>query len=369
MGSLIINIIERTLRAYRRYKCYKFYAMQFKKYMASMGFENRKAVGENEYIAKWKILSTRVEPYSYRFYCHYVGFTPNIVPEDIGRSYIEPVLNPPIYRGVYADKNMFPEIIGKQYVPRTILCRINGSNLLDGNFQKADKEFSCYFDGVSDVILKPSVESSSGVGIIKFVKSGGTYISVDGEHELTRKFLMTYNLNFCLQEVVRQHDFMNHLCRTCVNTVRLCLYKSVRDETPKVTASIIRIGKDGSFVDNAHAGGMFIGVDLKTGMLANYVIDHRGYKSNEWNGIDFSSSNFVVPNWNDIVSFAEFVGTRIHHHRLIALDIALERSGKPILIEYNIRSFSYWFYLLTGQNVFGDYTDEVIDYCRKNARN
>lgn len=72
------------------------------------------------------MLCPRVEPYSYRFFRHFCGNNPNIVPEDIGRSYIEEVLNPVEYRPAYADKNLFPEIIGKNHVARTIVCRING---------------------------------------------------------------------------------------------------------------------------------------------------------------------------------------------------------------------------------------------------
>jgi hypothetical protein len=66
-----------------------------------------------------------------------------------------------------------------------------------------------------------------------------------------------------------------------------------------------------------------------------------------------------------IIAFAEYIGSRIHHHRLIALDIAIEKAGRPILIEYNIESFSYSPYMCTGQEVFGEYTDEIIEYCSK----
>ena len=157
---------------------------------------------------------------------------------------------------------------------------------------------------------------------------------------------------------------MNNLCPTAVNTLRLCLYRSVKDEKPRVTASIIRIGKIGAFVDNAHAGGMFVGVKVATGEMGKYAIDQYGNKQNVWNGIDFSQSTFVVPYWKDIIAFAEYVGTKIHHHRLIALDIALNEEGKPILIEYNIDGFSFWLFMYTEQEVFGKYTDEVIEYCK-----
>jgi hypothetical protein len=270
------------------------------------------------------------------------------------------------YRKAYEDKNMFPEIVGKENVPRTIVCRINGSNLLDADYKNAGDDLSKYVADATSLILKPSVNSSSGRGILKFEKKGENFVSVGKDITLTNDFLLSYHKNFCLQETVSQHSFMNKLCPTSVNTIRLSLYRSVSNEEPVVTAGIIRIGKDGAFIDNAHAGGTFIGVDVITGELGKYVIDQYGNKQNSWNGIDYSNNVYTVPHWNDVIAFAKYVGTRIHHHRLIALDIALKEDGKPILIEYNLSGFSYWLYMYTNQTAFGNCTDEIIDYCRRN---
>lgn len=333
--------------------------------MRIQGFENRKAEGEDDYIEKWKALCPRVEPYSYRFFSHYCGYTPNIVPEDIGRIFIEKILNPPIFRFSYSDKNLFPMIVGKEYLPRTIVCRINDSCLLDEDYNYADKELNDYIGDLETLVLKPSVGTCSGKGILLFRKCGNKFISDDGAIVLSKEFLLSFGSDLCLQEGILQHEFMSNLCSSSVNTIRLCLYRSIKNEKCHVTSSIVRIGQEGSLVDNAHAGGVFVGVDLSTGKLGEYVIDQYGKKRNTWNNIDFSSSNYILPFWQDVITFAEFVGTKVHHHRLLALDIALSGSGKPFLIEYNIDSFSYWLFMLTGQEVFGEYTDEIIDYCSK----
>ena len=116
----IKSTIKAGIKEYWRYRCYRFYSEQFKHYLDIQHLENKKAEGEDEYLQKWKALSSRVEPYSYRFFSHYLGFTPNIVPEDIGHSIVEEILNPLPYRRVYEDKNIFPDLIGKENVPRTI---------------------------------------------------------------------------------------------------------------------------------------------------------------------------------------------------------------------------------------------------------
>lgn len=353
---------------WKHYMLYKKYAAQFKHYLYLHHFQNIKVEGEDEYKRKWQVLTSRVEPYSYRYFSHYCGYNPDIVPEDIGHSYIEEYLNPIPYRKAYADKNLFPKIIGKEYVPRTIVCRINGGVLLDEDYCKVDKDLSEYIGNISSLILKPSTNTSSGRKIMKFEKNGNDYISHDGNIILTIDFLMSYQNDFCLQEAVRQHPFMSNLCSTSVNTIRLCLYRSVTDNESVVTAAIIRIGKEGSFVDNAHAGGMFIGVNVATGEMGKFVIEQYGYKKDIWNGIDFSKNSFVVPNWEQVIAFARYIGTKVYHHRLLALDIAMDMNGKPVLLEYNIGTFSYWLYMYTNQVVFGKYTDEIIDYCRRMKR-
>lgn len=366
MKSKIKSFVCKAVQGYIRYILYRNYSAQFKWYLKIQGFDNKKADGEDEYIAKWSVLCKRVEPYSYRFFSHYCGNTPNIVPEDIGHSYIETVLNPPVFRPAYSDKSLFPLIIGKEYVPRTIICRINGSNLLDADYNLADKKLEYYIGDLDTLILKPSVGTCSGKGVMLFRKSDGNYFSDDNGVILSKDFLYSFDSNLCLQEGVKQHDFMSNLCSTSVNTIRLCLYRSIKDEKSHVTASVIRIGKEGSFLDNAHAGGMFVGVNVSTGEMGKFAIDHYGEKKEIWNGVDFSKRLYFVPNWERIIAFAEYIGDRIPHHRLLALDIAINLKGKPILLEYNIDVFSYWFYMYTNQTVFGEYTDEIIDYCIEN---
>lgn len=363
--GVCITWMENEIPSYRRYRLYKIYSARYKHYIGLQHFDNRKAEGEDAYLQKWRALSPRVEPYSYRFISHYLGHTPNIIPEDIGHSCLEDVLNPRALRPVYYDKNLFPEIFGKENVPRTIVCRINSGQLLDADFRLADKELPNYIGEADILVLKPSGDCRSGHGVIKFTKKGDTFVSVDGKTTLSKAFLETYREDFCLQEAIDQHDFLKMLCPTTNNAIRLFLYRSVKDEKPRVTASVIRIGKNGAFDDNACASGMFIGVNVVTGEMGQFVVDQFGNKVNVWNGIDFSQDLFIVPHWREVVAFAKYACGRIHHHRLMVFDIALNKDGKPILVDCYFDWFGYWLYEFTNQEVFGEYTDEIIDYCKK----
>jgi hypothetical protein len=80
--------------------------------------------------------------------------------------------------------------------------------------------------------------------------------------------------------------------------------------------------------------------------------------------VDYKNNSFTIPNWEEIVRFSIRVGERILHHRLLALDVALDEHNRPKLIEYNIGGFSYWLFLFTGQSIFGNETQDVIEYCK-----
>ena len=126
----------------------------------------------------------------------------------------------------------------------------------------------------------------------------------------------------------------------------------------------MRIGSKGNYVDNGHARGRFVGIS-KSGKMSNVVFDQYGVKQNVFNGVDFSKYNFNVPNWDKIVGFAKEVGKCVPHHRLLALDVAIQKNGEPILIEYNINGFSMWIFQFTGQPALGEYTEEIKEYCEK----
>jgi hypothetical protein len=332
--------------------------------MRDLNIPNSPVEGEKEYVAKWQRLSHRKDPYSYRLFSRYVGNDPNITPEGICRRKIETVLNPLRYRPFYEDKNFYSRYMSDLNMPATYLRRIDGATILDSKYKTVSSDLLSAIPATCDrVILKPSVDSCSGRGVMLFRRSGDKWQSANSDVTLSREFLMAYSSDFILQEAVEQHPFMAQFCKTSVNTLRIATYRSVVDEEPHVIGSIMRIGHEGSYLDNAHAGGSVLGLNYETGETGNYLFDQYGNKSTCCNGIDFSKNSFKIPNWDKVCEFAREVAKRDNHNRLLALDIGLDADGQPILIEANVEGFSYWLFMFSGRTVFGKFTDEIIDYC------
>lgn len=369
MKKIIINAYE----SYLKWASYKFYSTQFKRYCVMQGILDSHVEGEKEYIKKWSVFTSRVEPYSYRLFSRYMGADADIIPEDIGHSYLENILNPCRYRDYYSDKNIFDEMFCKGTMPATVLRRIGGGGLMDANYHSVNNSQiggKNSLASLSRLVLKPTVDTCSGQGVMLFEKVEDDYIAQKENVKLSHDFLFSYGNDFILQEALEQHTALAQFNPTSVNTLRVAIYRSIKDERVHVLSSILRVGRNGEVCDNAHMGGKFVGIDPETGVLGKYICDQYGNLSDDWNGINYRKNYFVIPHWEKVVALAEYVGSKIHHCRLVALDIALDKEGIPKLIEFNVGRFSFWLFMYCGQKALGVYTNEIIEYClmQKNKR-
>ena len=320
-----------------------------------------------EWYEKWKVLGRPNKDY-YRVFSRYIGEDIDIVPDNISHNVITPILNPKRYISTYADKNLFDKFVhrkdGQTLTPHTLLRCIR-SIIFDTNYGHIEEaDLTKILSKESSIIVKPSIDVSSGKGVLFFDKQCNEWIErTTGEPLSIQQLFDRMGTDFIVQRTMIQSPFMAMLGKTSVNTIRMVVYRSVTDNRCHALRAIVRIGKDGSLVDNAHAGGMFVGVD-DNGRLGKYCCNQFGETSNEFNGIDFKNSNLIIPNYDTVKSFAEEVGSYILHLRLLALDIMLDQKNNPILIEYNVKAFAPWLFQFSSGTAFGSYTDEIIDYCK-----
>lgn len=326
--------------------------------------------GENEWKIKWERLTKRVNVKYYRVFSQYLGGDINIVPDDICHNIIENILNPQRYKGCLDDKNLFDVFLSTVFLrpvtPETYIRCVDGV-CMGGNYRKIDDWIALISNINSDrLIAKPTYDSSSGNNVCLFSRNGGGYF-VELNTGLPLSADTLNNLlgdNYILQRCIQQSFFMRQFCTTAVNTIRVATYRSVRTNKVEVINSIMRIGSEGAYIDNAHAGGCFIGV-YKDGHLGKYLCNQYGQKFSQFNNIDFSNNDFVIPEIEKVWEFSKKVAECIPHMRLLQLDVAINQDGQPLLIEYNIRGFSPWLYQFTTGSAFGEYTSEIAEYCEE----
>ena len=86
----------------QRYTTY-IYKKQYRQLLKLNGIDNIASANEKSWINKWSALG-KADPIYYRLFSHYIGNDTNIIPEDICRNIVEPILNPHRYTSYYSDK-------------------------------------------------------------------------------------------------------------------------------------------------------------------------------------------------------------------------------------------------------------------------
>lgn len=331
----------------------------YKKIISVNEFLGKEADGEKEWLDKWKNYDKNISPLSFRIFSRFIGPDINILPLELCAGLIEPILTPRSFRDVYSDKNEFDLII-PDVLPTTFLRNISGrfysrdyNIILD--VDKFLQDINC-----EKIILKPT-RTSSGIGVVIFYKLGVHFYNSKGL-KLDKNYLdLLYKKNYIIQEYFEQSDFTAQFNLSSVNTIRVSTYRDSNGEI-NVLRSIMRIGSNGSEVDNAHAGGVFCGVDDK-GKIGSYVCDQFGSTAIVFNNINFSENVFFVPNFDSIKNMVKDIHKKIIHHDLIAFDVVLDKNNMPKLLEINVGGFGGWAFQFTSGTIFREYTDDVMTYC------
>jgi len=345
--------------------------VHYRHMMRLNGVRNRRAAGEKNWLAKWRELTNDVAPEDFRLYGHYISPSPNIVPESVSHNIIEAILNPADFRSLYADKNMFDFFMPREMLPKTYLRCMRGvfRNAEYQVIKEQSIDLQSILQGLTRCVVKPTVDSSSGHGVTVFEVRNRDFFALNGDLKGERLTLTVlkrfFGRDFIIQEYLEQADFMKKLCSTSVNTIRLFIYRSVKTEEVAIPAISMRFGHEGSLVDNGHAGGVSIGVD-HAGNLGHYTTDQYGQRYTVVNGIDFQQENLRIPHFDRVIALAKEVGESLFHHRMANLDVMIDENYYPRLIEYNLSGMSTWLYQFGSGCAYGEYADEIIDYCRRN---
>ena len=319
------------------------------------------------FLKKYGFRELKRDFYLFRNYFVEKGNDPKfIVPAYVVHRYLTSILNPIPYSAYFEDKNMLDKILPSDCQPKTFFRRMEGC-WYDAQYNPVCfteiKSFMTNGCLIPSIIVKPSRDSSSGKGIMLFKNNKGNWQTIDGENDFFQLIDENHwnNSDLIIQEVIEQHEFLRRLCPTSVNSLRLVIYNSPVDSDVSLIWSGLKIGAMGSVVDNNHAGGLMFGVG-NDGTIASYGADLHGNKYHVFNGIDFSRESLIVPGFKEIVEFAKSRAKCFLPCRFLAFDIAVDKDGKPIVIECNMRSYGGWACQFAGDPMLGDKSEEILSY-------
>lgn len=284
---------------------------------------------------------------------------PRYIPHNILVTKVFPNLNSLIHSKTFQDKN-YQDIYLKGFnQPMTLVRNISGI-FSDGNYELITKEKAlelCLNE--DEFIVKPSIGTGSAEGI-KVINSN----EMD-TNKLTRVF-DEYGKDYIIQKLIKQHPKMSELHKQSINTIRIITF--LCDQEIHILNAFLRIGSGNSRVDNFSKGGFACNINID-GTLSEFGLDnqYKWVKETE-NGIAFR--DFAIPNYDKVVQMVKDAALKLTHFRVIGWDIAIDDSGRPLIIEYNLIPITS---VDLPQNVcnnpyFGDFTERVLDEIFKNHK-
>lgn len=277
---------------------------------------------------------------------------PRVIPEDIYTADIEPTLISDKAVDYIGIKSFYNRWFSEGIFPEDYLHRIDGQ-LYDNALNKISyKEFVDIIQNLSyPVIVKPIKDTYGGTGIC--------FASNDKE-------ILKYaekEKDFIVQKKIKQHEFFKKFHPESLNTVKVFVYRSVSDNKLHILSMALRMGKSGS-LDNEASGGINTYV-TQDGILNGYAIDKFGsiYKEHPDTKVKFDSR---LPDFELLKNLSKKVAGKVFYTRIMGLDACYDLEGKWRIIEINTYAQSIRFSQFGGQPFFGEFTKEVIKYCKKN---
>ena len=283
------------------------------------------------------------------FYSRTGVFTKEYVPNNLYHVDLLPRANDHRFQGALGDKNMCDYLFPGENIVHSILKNMNGYFYFEGN-PVSETEAVRLCQNLDNVIIKPSRESR-GNGVQKFT-------SVDGitslEGKTVAQLFREYNKNFLVQECVKQHKKMADLNPTSVNTIRVLSYRSGMEVL--IVYSVVRIGRNGSVIDNQCAGGISTNI-TKEGQLGKYAFG--GYSTDSIFKTDTGVilEGYQLPSYDKAIEMVKRLHLKLPFFNIVGWDVAIQEDGSPVLIEFNTNPGLSQSAFKSGM---GEYTERII---------
>ncbi len=137
-----------------------------------------------------------------------------------------------------------------------------------------------------------------------------------------------------LEELVVQHPQMNVLCPKSVNTMRIMTFND--HGKSEIIWMGLRVGNGVNSVDNFHAKGMGVSIDMETGKLVGSAIDkdNKAFSVHPTTGVPFDG--FQIPCFQEAKDMVLKAALESDKILVVGWDVAISDKG-PVIIEGNRR--------------------------------
>ena len=251
----------------------------------------------------------------------------------------------------YVDKGFYDTLFPDVNRPQTFVKNINGFYYDDKNPISKEEAISRCMN-LQEAVIKPTLFGHWGQGVKLFHSDNGFVPELNmSVNDLFSK----YKMSFIIQSKLEQHPDIAKLNPTSVNTIRVMSYR--KDNEVIILYAVIRIGRKGKNVDNETAGGIKADIDLQSGRIKGLAFGSPTEKNMPQTDSGVSLDNYQIPSFPQVLDFVKDLHSRLPYFKLIGWDISVDKSGNPVMIEWN-RSAELS--QVAHGPAFGDYTEEIL---------
>ena len=285
------------------------------------------------------------------------------MPDFLFATKVEPFFNSYFYAKLYSDKSLTEILYGKceewLYIPKTYLVNCSGVFYNQNREVISKEQAKIILTSLTNVVLKPTIGGNSGKGVVVCQLDNGIDLKTGFD---IKTLLDDREINYIVQERMRQHESISMIYPHSVNTIRTITY--ILDGKIYCADLSLRIGSGGKSVDNIHAGGLVIGISNE-GLLLRYAY-MLGYSDSSLRFEKHPDTGFIFEN-HEIAGIPQIIlsAKKLHgitpHVGLISWDFMVTEDGAPCLIEANYWGQSAWFpQIVHGKPLFGENTLRLL---------
>lgn len=340
------SLASELRRKYRKLHVKRPLSMQQKREIQQFYRQN---IGHRVPLIWHKFLYSRTAVYSKKY-----------IPVGVYRTEMIGRLNNFQMMEAYADKNVSEQLFPEVKQPKTFVKNIHGHFYIDNKAVSREAAIE-HCRQIDDAIIKPSL-STRGAGVRAISVVDGV---TNWNGKTVAQLFDAYDQDFIMQERLVQHPAMRALNPTSANTIRLLTYR--KDMEVSIIYTVIRIGREGTIIDNESAGGISARIN-PDGRLAKYAFGSAGTDLVEKTDGGITLEGYEIPSYDKVVETVKRLHLNLPHFNIAAWDFAVGEEGEPIFIEWNANPD-------LSQSAFGpafgDDTERILKeiYQYKNTRN
>lgn len=269
---------------------------------------------------------------------------------DLYYFFVIPSLNRYDFKDAYLDKNIYSVLFPDVKQPVTVVKNMHGHFYRDGEEVTMSQAIAAVEATDGELIIKPTVETCNGEGVAQIQG-----LSADAVKELFAQ----YDINFIVQEKVKQHPDLQRVNPTSLNSMRLYTYRHPNGACEFLYPfAHMRFGGKGAIKDNVSQGG---GTCL---IHPDGLVDDRVYRFKRLAVSSLSQetgiTHLVIPEYQRVIDTLLKMHQRLPYFDFVGWDVTVLPDGEPLLIEFNLVPSVEGPQMMAGP-MFGDCLDEVIE--------